>query len=143
MSKLDPKNLPENIRRCMEPRVRKELKTPTVDEALQKQDRKEELEMHRQLEAYCGHADIAIVHSRTDKKSTTKKGTPDFVLLWNGRGCAIELKGPHGKLTDEQRSTLQAWMEKSKVPCLVSSNLAQAIDWARKQLGMPPRGTSV
>lgn len=137
MSSLNPKNLPENIRRCMEPKTRKQLGVLTLCEVFAKEDRKEELEMHRQLQNYCNCHQIACVHSRTDKKSTTRKGTPDFVLLWNGKGCAVELKGPNGKLSEDQSKTIQTWSQDSKVPCLVTSSLKEAIVWIAEQLGMP------
>ena len=129
MSFLDPKNLPENIRKCMEPRARKELGTPTIEEACEKHDRMEELEIHAKLADWCRLNEIPFVHSRTDRKTTTARGIPDFVLLWNGKGCAIELKGPTGKLTDEQEKTIEAWRTKG-VPCLVARNLKEAIDFA-------------
>jgi len=141
MSHIDPNNIPENIRKCMEPKLRKEMKVLTLCEVFEKEDRKDELEMHRQLEAYCNCHDIGFVHSRTDKKSTTQKGTPDFVLLWGGYGCAIELKGPHGKLSPEQEKVIQAWTHKSRIPCLVTSSLKEAIEFAHTMLGYP-KGTS-
>jgi hypothetical protein len=135
MSHLDSKNLPENIRKCIEPRVRKELKTPTLMEVFAKEDRKRELDMHKDFEAWLRLNEIPFVHSRTDKKSTTAVGTPDFVILLEGRGFAIELKGPGGRLTAEQEKTLFHWTQKG-VPCLVATTLTGAIDFTKSQLGL-------
>ena len=133
MSHLDSTNLPENIRKCMDSKDRKELKTPTFGEALEKTIRAEELKMHKDFVQWCNYYKIPFVHSRTDKKATTGKGTPDFILLLGGKGCAIEFKGPHGKLTPEQEDTLRKW-EAGKVPCLVATSLRDAINFAVVQL---------
>ena len=130
---LDPKNLPENIRKCMEPRVRKELKTPTLMEVFAKEDRKNELAMHREFEGWLRLNEIPYVHSRTDKKATTAVGTPDFVILNQGMGIAVELKGPGGSLTEAQSRTLFAWTQRG-VPCLVATSVKGAIEFTKGQL---------
>ena len=113
----------------MEPQVRKELGATTIEEASVKLDRMEEMEIHNKLADWCRLKEIPFIHSRTDRKTTTARGIPDFVLLWNGKGCAIELKGPTGKLTEEQEKTINDWKAKG-VPCLVARNLKDAIDFA-------------
>ena len=130
---LDPKNLPENIRKCMEPRVRKELKTPTLMEAFAKEDRKNELAMHKEFEQWLRLNEIPFVHSRTDKKSTTAVGIPDFVILDRGIGIAVELKGPGGDLTEAQTRTLFHWTQRG-VPCLVATSVKGAIEFTKGQL---------
>lgn len=121
----------------MEPKVRKRMGALTLCEVFEKEDRKEELEMHRQFLNELHRRRIPHVHCRTDKKATTSKGTPDFILLWGGKGCAIELKGPHGKLSSDQEEKIQAWTGEPKVPCLVTSSLKEAIDWMKRQLDLP------
>lgn len=44
----------------------------------------------------------AIIHSRTDKKSNTNQGVPDFVILWKGNLLLIEAKTKTGKLSFHQ-----------------------------------------
>jgi hypothetical protein len=135
MSRLDSKNLPENIRKCMAKDVRKELKAYTNEEITENQARGEELEMHRQFQNWCQRRDVIFVHSRTDKKSTIKKGHPDFTLLWSGRGCCIEFKGKYGKLTDEQiRQVLRH--NKAQVPICIATSLEDAIAFALENLGL-------
>jgi hypothetical protein len=136
MSHLDSKNLPENIRRCMDPKIRKAMGALTLCEVFEKEDHRDELQMHRQLLNYLNHYEIPHVHCRTDQKATTANGTPDFIVLWGERGCAVELKGPRGKLTPVQESKIQAWTGK-RVPCLVTNDLGKAIDWIRETLRIP------
>lgn len=119
----------------MAPEARKELKCPTLPEIAKKKAREEELEMHRQFENYCNYHEIPRIHSRTDKKATTAKGTPDFVLLYGEKCCAIELKGPGGSLTPEQENVISFWMCKG-VRCLVATTLQEAIDFARTCLSL-------
>jgi hypothetical protein len=136
MSRLDPKNLPENIRKCMEPKLRKEMKALTLCEVFEKEDRKNELAMHREFEQWLRLNEIPFVHSRTDKKATTAVGTPDFVILSFGKGIAIELKGPGGQLTEAQSRTLFHWTQRG-VPCLVATSVKGAIEFVKGQLDTP------
>ena len=121
----------------MEPKARKQMGALTLCEVFEKEDQKEELEIHRLLLSYLNCHEIPHVHCRTDRKATTANGTPDFIVLWGGRGCAIELKGPHGRLSLEQKIKIQAWTGKPKVPCLVTNNLKKAIDWIYETLCIP------
>lgn len=41
-----------------------------------------------------------------DRKTTGKKGWPDFTFAVNGRACVIEVKVADNKLTEEQERIL-------------------------------------
>lgn len=74
----------------------------TVEEASEKLSRKLERDMHDQFSAWCKLNGILVVHARTDRKSTIRKGWPDFTLLYQGSVICIEFKLPGEKLTEEQ-----------------------------------------
>lgn len=141
MSNLNSANLPENIRKCMSKESRKAMKAPTAEEVSEKAARGEELELHKQLEAWCRIYDVQIVHSRTDRKSTIEAGWPDFTLLKDGYGCCIECKAEGGKLSPDQEKKLKD-LDKSNVPTLVTASLADAIRFARANLNMGESGCS-
>lgn len=61
-----------------------------------------ETEIHAAFIAWLKKAKIPFIHSRTDRRTTTRIGDPDFVLLWQGRCLAIEVKVMGGKLRPEQ-----------------------------------------
>lgn len=44
----------------------------------------------------------AVIHSRSDKRSSTNLGVPDFVILWQGHLILIEAKTKSGKLSFHQ-----------------------------------------
>lgn len=45
----------------------------------------------------------AIIHSRSDKRSSTNRGVPDFVILFRGNVILVEAKTRTGKLSLYQR----------------------------------------
>lgn len=60
--------------------------------------------LHSQIEAYCRQKMWPYVHSRTDLRSTTIPGTPDFIIAADGgRVFWIECKTRLSKQTDEQK----------------------------------------
>lgn len=59
--------------------------------------------LHDEIIAYCKVRLWPYVHSRMDKKSTTGKGTPDFVIITNRNTVWVECKGPNTKISPEQR----------------------------------------
>ena len=100
---MDPHLLPDNIRRLMDPKQRKALGLQTNEEIDEGLNAKEELEHQKMLEAWCRQRDLPIWHSRTDKKTTNKLGTPDFCLVYRNRVLVVEIKGPRGTLSPAQK----------------------------------------
>lgn len=60
--------------------------------------------LHEQIEDYCKNKMWPIVHSRTDMRSTTIPGTPDFIIAASGgRTFWIEAKAKGKKQTTDQK----------------------------------------
>jgi hypothetical protein len=67
-----------------------------------------------------------FVRPRMDKKTTTAKGTPDFIACirdaaGNGRFLCIEAKAGHGALTPEQASAMAEATASGAVYCVARS----------------------
>lgn len=133
---IDPKLLPENIRKCMPKEDRQKTGALTLVEVFEKEARGEEIKTHNKFMDWCRLNGVSFVHSRTDRKSTIRSGHPDFTLLWHGRGCCVEFKAPGGRLSEDQSEAI-AELAKNGVPCLVTSDLSAAISFAVGQLCIP------
>lgn len=48
------------------------------------------------------------IQSRRMKQAGVKNGTPDILIVWDGRFFAVELKTAKGKLTDAQKDVCDA-----------------------------------
>ena len=127
--------LPENIRRCMAPEQRKDLKVHTTEELSAAADRVTEKRLHREFEQWCLKWKIKPRHQRMDRRTSEAKGWPDFQLGFNGITVYIEFKSPGGKLTEEQIDTI-TYLVRSGFPVLVTESLAHAINWTKQELGM-------
>lgn len=90
-------------------------------------DTKAERELHDQIEQWLRMKGVrCIVHSRMDKKTTQKKGVPDFLFVMRGNAFAIEVKVGNNQLTKEQ----EAWLVDAAVDgwiCRVVRSLDQLI----------------
>ena len=99
--------IPENIRRCMTKEERKEMRTPTSEEAQSKIDLRTERDIHKQFLNWCSRNGIMVRHQRTDRKTSEEKGWPDFQCVKKGRVCWVEFKLGLNKLTDEQEEMIR------------------------------------
>jgi hypothetical protein len=61
-----------------------------------------ESDIHDQIVAECRKRRWYFVHSRTDKRTTTAIGVPDFVIAGFDKVWWIEVKRPNSKPTREQ-----------------------------------------
>jgi hypothetical protein len=90
----------------MSPEDRKALGLRTLEEDMKRLVIKSEKELQNQIVAYANIRGIEMFRQRMDKKTTTKKGTPDlfFCAMCNGfpRGVAIETKYGSGTCTRDQ-----------------------------------------
>ena len=69
--------------------------------------------LHSQIEAECRQRMWVVVHSRTDRKSTTEVGSVDFVIAAdNGRIFWIECKAGKSKQTIDQKG-VQMMLERN------------------------------
>lgn len=133
MPRFNSKSLPENIRRCMPREDRKVLDAPTNEELAAKLERAGERLLHDQFENWCRINGLIYVHSRMDRKSTIAAGHPDFTVLWKGRGCCVEFKGPGGTLSEDQKLVMKK-LGDAQVPTLVTQDVKEAISWVKVQL---------
>jgi len=100
--------IPENILSKMNPADRAQLSKEVRLTAAERQTAGEhrlEMEMHN---GFAGWLTLrkqffSFVHANPSRKSTIKKGWPDFTVLYQGRGLLIEFKVPPNSLTKEQK----------------------------------------
>lgn len=94
---------------AMKARTLKVISNLTPDDAFTGR----EADLHRQIEVELKHRRWYYVHSRTDKRTTTALGVPDFIIAgksdsnFDGEPVTywIEVKKRGGKLTPEQTIT--------------------------------------
>lgn len=63
---------------------------------------KRETEIHQQFIKWLVAKRYGFIHSRTDRKTTTEPGDPDFLVCKDGRCVFIEIKVPGGKMSETQ-----------------------------------------
>lgn len=123
---LNPKHLPDAMLRRMTTTTRKQLGTVTSDEAQAKLDAKSERELHRQSEALFRQRDLFLVTSRMDRRTTQRKGMPDYFVVFPGfTVLALELKHGKGVLSDAQRAVFSEYEKSSKMPVEIANNLSE------------------
>ncbi len=61
-----------------------------------------EIELHKQIIELFDKLGIFYIRSRTDKRTTQKKGIPDFLFAYYGQAVAWEVKVDDNKLSKEQ-----------------------------------------
>ena len=98
--------VPDNIVRRMNPKDRKSLGLKTSEEAIAVMQVRNELELQKQIVGYLRLRNIEVIWQRTDKRTTTKRGTPDILFAVNSNGfptpCAWEIKYDRGVPSREQ-----------------------------------------
>ena len=65
-----------------------------------------EKELHAEIAAILDAKGIVFVRSRMDKRTTNRKGTPDFLFSIRGHSMAWEVKTASGRLSLEQERML-------------------------------------
>lgn len=78
-------------------------------ERSERNERRREREIQREIGQYLMRHGIPHVVSRMDKATTTKPGTPDFIVAHRGMAYAFEVKTRSGKTTREQDAMLSLW----------------------------------
>ncbi len=71
-----------------------------------------ENEVHQKFIEWLDEREIPFIHSRTDKRTTTKRGEPDFYVFWMGRVIGVEIKVDKNKLSTHQEKRI-AYLRKS------------------------------
>jgi hypothetical protein len=99
-----PNVLSEGFLKAMPQSERKRLGRAgmTNAEATQRQIEHNEKELQRQVYNWLLREGIYFVNPRMDRKTTTSKGTPDFIACVDGLFLGIECKADRNTLTSEQ-----------------------------------------
>jgi hypothetical protein len=99
-----PSVLPESFLLAMDPEDRKRLGRMgmTRDEAQQRFKSGQENKLHALIQNYLSMKGIYFRHDRMDKRTTCRKGTPDFACCYNGYAIFLECKADGETLTEEQ-----------------------------------------
>lgn len=120
--------IPQNYLDKMTPEDRKSFGKAgmTWAEVEVKCDHDLELKFHAQVINYFRQKEppIAYVHANPTRKSTIRKGWPDFTIAVRGQAVAFELKGPNGELSEDQIA-VRAEMEANGWRYIVAHNLGQ------------------
>lgn len=83
----------------------------TSSEATAKWEYGQERKLHKQISGFFTIRNIVFIHSRTDKRTTTATGVPDYIIfLPNLPEICIEVKIGKGELRDGQ----EKWHAKYK-----------------------------
>jgi len=131
--RLDPKNIPENIRRLMPKEDRKPLGKAgmTNEEAAQKWAAGQERELQNQMAALLRQRGLFFRQMPFGKK-TPWKGWPDFIIVLPrkaGQGvCSVlmvEAKAEGGALTEDQEGFHEEFTKLTYDEVLTVWNLAQ------------------
>lgn len=138
---------PEEFRRCIPGSQRKELGkvAATFEESNDKHDAKLEAEIHEQIDnTLKQHRGVKWVHHcRMDKKTTSPKGTPDFLFAYRYFFFGVEVKLPCKKLSADQLRTSELMSIDGWQWRLVHS-MAEfketVLDWADAQANSLPMG---
>jgi hypothetical protein len=109
MRGFESKILPDKILRLLSPADRRSLGVAglTADEALDAARIKSERDLQNLIESYLNLRGVVAIRSRMDKKTRTKKGTPDFMLALRGHAVALEAKLPGEELRAEQADMMR------------------------------------
>ncbi len=83
-----------------------------------------ENEVHSEFSHWLNDRLIPFVHSRTDKRSRTKRGDPDFLIAWEGRCLFIEIKVDKNKLSDVQELRVK-YLRNAGNPVLVCRSVEE------------------
>ena|SRR5438876_9589024 len=94
--------LPESYRRCLSPQDRKALSQPTIEESKKIGEARLERDLQKLIYSELLRRGLFFHYSRSDRRTTTRLGTPDFALPIHGKYVAIECKTPTGFQTQEQ-----------------------------------------
>src|SRR5438132_793422 len=93
-----------------------------------------ESDLHKEFIAWLNARRIPFLHSRTDRRTTTALGDPDFFVLWEGRVLGIECKIDKNKLSDAQEKRI-AYLKQAGVRVEVARTLQECIVAVTLHLG--------
>lgn len=111
-------------------RLQKNLKSDKPASSLQKEVGAGGIQS--EIEAYLKSLGFDIWYDlkRSDKKTTSRVGTPDLVGVYRGKAFAMEVKRPGGKPTAEQLGELM-WLERAGAKTAVVYSVTEAINFLK------------
>src|SRR5437667_2979595 len=102
MRQMKTSVLPEHILVRLSESDRKALGQSTKQETMQKGEQTAERDLQKLIYSELLRRGLFFHYSRSDRRTTTRLGTPDFALPIHGKYVAIECKTPTGFQTQEQ-----------------------------------------
>jgi hypothetical protein len=129
---IDPKALSDQqIGLIAEPKERKAaIKRrglgKTLCEVVAEAEVKWEKELHNRYISFLKRNEIGYIHADTHKRSTIKKGAPDFTVTKGLRYFYAEFKRPDGRLSDAQKEYF-AFLERIECPLFIWYDYETAI----------------
>lgn len=112
---IDPTQLNDRIRSRMTPADRKKLgkRGETFAEADRRRVSRNERDIHYKFIGFLRRYEIPYIHSNPIRKSSIKKGKPDFFVgPIDDRGFSIEFKVPPNDLTNAQKDEIAFLLQK-------------------------------
>ena len=134
--------IPENILTRMDPGDRAKLPKEVRSTAAERQTvavSRLEREMHNGFSSWLNLRKqfFGFVHTNPVRKSTIKKGFPDFTVLHHGRVLLIEFKVPPNGLTPDQKDVFHE-LSVSGNQIYVCTTLEDAIHLTIEYFNLPP-----
>jgi hypothetical protein len=86
-----------------------------------------ESQLHQAFSHWLDSRGVPYVHSRTDRRTTTAKGDPDYYIFWCSKVLSIEIKVGRNKLSAEQEKRI-AYLRRSGNKVVVARSLEECID---------------
>jgi hypothetical protein len=130
---LPPSSLhSEQFARLLSKRDRVAANVQTKAEAGDKFTARLEREMHKQFSQWLDLNGLFYIHSRTDKRTTQRKGLPDYFVIGK-ETLVVELKTETGRLSSEQQQILDELSQRG-VTCMVTSSVVDAIELVKCRL---------
>lgn len=132
---LDSTSLPQSVLRLMSKEQRAPLGKAgeTYEEAQERTAVKLERELHDRFTNWLNLRRLLFIHARTDKKSTIRKGWPDFTVIYGDHVCCVEFKRPGGKLRSEQVEVIKRMLQ-TNTPVIVADDFKAASDFVMRTL---------
>lgn len=127
------KDITDAMLERMDPQDRKALgkRGLTAAEAEQIRDTRDERELQGQFAGWLKRNAVHYIHANPTRKSTIRKGAPDFYCMREGRVMCIEFKLGRNELTDEQKLVLHE-LALLGIPAFVCYDYPGATDLVRK-----------
>lgn len=92
-----------------------------------------ESQLHQAFSKWLDSHGIPYVHSRTDKKTSTRCGDPDYFIFWCSHVVAIEIKVGRNKLSPAQQERI-AYLRRAGNKVAIAYSIEEAIEATKNVL---------